>query len=233
MGICDSVRSFFGNKSVLPDTKESEAIPPVTQMSAIAAPAPVKVVPTNQPMPTQLAYSHLDPTHLIPRLPLQMALDYFDAHPDQFPNKRYVSIVDYSQHCSKLRFYTVDMTTGAVERHAVAHGKNSDPENDGYATSFSNINGSEQSSLGFIQTGEIYSGTHPHEMRLNGLSTSNSNIRARSVVCHPCDYVIDGAAHNGRSWGCLAVMNSIEVGLTEKLKNGSLIFCYHPSFKDA
>ena len=48
--------------------------------------------------------------------------------------------------------------TGVVTPAVVAHGKMSDPDYTGYATKFSNVEGSNMSSLGFVLTGATYTG---------------------------------------------------------------------------
>jgi len=226
MSLANWFKWLFKKEEVrLPDGKVHESMPPNSPV------VEVPPIPQHEKMPWQDKYQHLDPTHIVPRQALQLALNYFDEHQSVFPNKKYISVVDYNQHCSKKRFYIIDMKTGQVENHCVAHGKYSDPDNDGYCTSFSNVPGSNQSSLGLVKTGEIYSGNHSHSMRLDGLSKTNSNMRARYVVLHECSYVNDGAAHNGRSEGCLAVDDKYSRSIVDKLANGSLILLWHNSFK--
>jgi hypothetical protein len=223
------IKNLFKRQPVVhPDTDVREPIPVVSK--------PVEVPPQMQPDPIKKDhYAHLDPNHVVPSVPLQMALNYLDAHLSSFPNKKYIAIMDYSQHSSKQRLYLIDMNSGAVERHACAHGIGSDRDNDGYATVFSNVPGSNMSSLGFVKSAEIYTGNHPHSMKLDGLSASNSNIRARSVVMHPCAYIFDNAAkngdHNGRSEGCLALDADQSRAIVDKLYGGCLILCWHPQFK--
>ena len=135
---------------------------------------------------------------------------------------RYVAIVDFSQHSSKSRFYLFDMKAGTVERHNVSHGSGSDRNNDGMADTFSNVAGSNASSLGMYKTAETYSGKHGYSLRLDGLESSNSNARARAVVMHSATYVKDGKSA-GRSWGCPALDPKVYVSVIDRLKGGSLL----------
>jgi hypothetical protein len=168
-------------------------------------------------------YSHLDPDHLVPAKLLTTAVAYFDEHQSIIPNKRFVGIIDYKQHNSKERFYIVDMESGRVDKYLVAHGKNSDQNFDGYATKFSNVNDSLMSSLGFYLTAETYSGAHGYSLRLDGLSTTNSNARARAIVIHAADYVTPGRKI-GRSFGCPALETRYHQQIIDQIRDGSLLY---------
>jgi hypothetical protein len=168
-------------------------------------------------------YSHLDPDHIVPAKILKAATDYYDAHQTQIQNKRYLGLIDFKQHNSKERFFIVDMESGRVEKYLVAHGKNSDVNYDGYATKFSNTNDSKMSSLGFYLTAETYNGEHGYSLRLDGLSSTNSNARERAIVIHAADYVAPGEKI-GRSWGCPAVEPRYHQQIIDELKEGALIY---------
>jgi MYXO-CTERM domain-containing protein len=177
-------------------------------------------------------YPQLDPTAQVPRGLLEDALIYYDVNYAAIPKHEYFVVVDLSLHSGKNRFWMVNTATGAVEKHKVAHGDGSDPDNNGYATQFSNTSGSHMSSLGFYLTGEIYDGTHPHSMRLDGLSPdgspnqmANTNVRDRAVVVHEASYVDDAnAGQQGRSNGCLALDPDIEAGVVDRIHDGTLIY---------
>ncbi len=168
-------------------------------------------------------YSYLDPEHLIPATQLKTALNYFESHQDLIKNKQYMGIIDFKLHNSKERFYIIDMVSGKVEKYLVAHGKNSDTDFDGYATKFSNINDSKMSSLGFYLTAETYNGDHGYSLRLDGLSSTNSNARERAIVLHGAQYVAPGDKI-GRSFGCPAVEMRFHQLIIDELKGRSLIF---------
>ncbi len=177
-------------------------------------------------------YDHLDPDDAIPRGLLEDTIIYFDVNQASIPKTGHFVVVDLSRYSGLDRFWLVDLDTGAVEKHKVAHGDGSDPDNNGYATAFGNVDGSHKSSLGFSLTAEIYDGTHPHSMRLDGLSDdgspngmANTNIRARLIVMHEASYVDDGnTSQQGRSNGCLALDPSIEVSVVDRIHDGTLIY---------
>jgi hypothetical protein len=177
-------------------------------------------------------YDALDPNNEVPRGLLEDTIVYFDVNKAQIPKTAYFVVVDLSLYSGKDRFWLVDLATGAVEHHKVAHGSGSDPDNNGYATLFGNVSGSLKSSLGFYLTGEIYDGTHPHSMRLDGLSAdgspngmANTNVRSRLIVMHEASYVSDtNTSQQGRSDGCLALDPSIEVSMVDRIHDGSLIY---------
>ena len=169
-------------------------------------------------------YSYVDPTRIIPAKLRDAALAYFDVNKKNFANQKYITVVDFSAHSSKSRFYIVDMATGKVTALHVAHGKGSDTNNDGYAERFSNKSGSEQSSVGFYRVSETYSGNHGYSVRLDGLSSTNSNVRARAIVIHPADYVSERSSKAGRSWGCLALDPSYSSKVIGMLKSGSMLY---------
>lgn len=178
------------------------------------------------------AYDRLDPGNLVPRGLLEDAIIYFELNNPLIPKTGYFAIADFSLHSGKDRYWLVDTTTGAVEPHKVAHGDGSDPDNNGTATLFGNVDGSHRTSLGFYLTGEIYDGTHPHSMRLDGLSSdgspngmANSNVRERLIVMHEASYVQDDNTNQqGRSNGCLALDPAIEVGMVDRIHDGTLIY---------
>lgn len=169
-------------------------------------------------------YADLDPSHVVPKSLLNKAILFFDTNKEKIENHRYLSVVDFSRHSGKERFFIVDLSTGKVEPHVVAHGSGSDPSNTGYAKRFSNTSGSNMSSLGYYLTAETYSGKHGLSLRLDGLSSTNSNVRARAVVIHGAAYVSEGRSPQGRSWGCLAVPENAKDAIIARLKGGSLIY---------
>ncbi|MDB5221086.1 MAG: hypothetical protein JWO86_9013 [Myxococcaceae bacterium] len=173
------------------------------------------------------AQYHVDPNGIVPKTMLVDAVAFFDANKAKIKNKAYLTVVDFSKHSGKDRLFVVNMTTGAVQPHVVAHGSGSDPGNTGYATRFSNVNNSNQSSLGYYVTGETYNGKHGNSLRLDGVSPTNSNARMRAVVMHGAAYVEEGRSRQGRSWGCLALPESEKDAVIAKLKVGSVIYAAH------
>ena len=174
-------------------------------------------------------YAFVDPRREVPRGLLENALQYYDFNKTRLKVKDVLTVIDFSQHSSKRRFYIVDMENGSVERHVVSHGQNSDPENDGIPKQFSNVEGSLQSSLGYYVTAETYSGKWGFSLRLDGLSSTNSNVRQRAVVMHGATYVVDGKSIQGRSWGCPALPMNEKDAVINKVKGGSLLYADIPN----
>jgi hypothetical protein len=182
--------------------------------------------------PIVRGYDRLDPDDVVPRGLLEDAILYLDANLTRIPKTRYMVVIDLSLFSGKDRFWLVDLVSGAVEKHKVAHGDGSDPDHDGFANSFGNVSGSNKSSLGFYLTGEIYDGNHPHSMRLDGLSKdgspngmANTNARSRFIVVHEASYVNDAStSKQGRSNGCPALDPDINAGMVDKIFGGSLMY---------
>jgi N-acetyl-anhydromuramyl-L-alanine amidase AmpD len=155
-------------------------------------------------------------------------------HESQFPNKtlRYNFIFEVGAHASKKRGFLFDGATGAVEEFHVAHGSGSEGDkNDGWATQFSNIEGSRQTSLGIYVCGipvgsGTYNGKHGRSMYLDGIDSTNSNARSRAVVMHGADYVKETGAEAGDSWGCPALANDVVQKVIDCLQGGSLLYIY-------
>ena len=168
-------------------------------------------------------YAYIDQDKVIPPSLLTTALNAYDANQKIIKNKDYLVVIDFKQHNSKKRFYLIDMVSGSVERYLTAHGKNSDPDFDGYATKFSNTPDSLMSSLGFYLTAETYYGENGYSLRLDGLSPTNSNARARAVVIHGASYVKD-LPLIGRSYGCPALDEEYATQVIDTIKKGTLIY---------
>lgn len=169
-------------------------------------------------------FSHLDPGKIIPRPAFEKAMDFFQKYQSKFKNQNYIGIIDFKTKNTNKRFYLVNLKTGAVERYLVAHGKYSDSDFDGYATSFSNVNGTGKSSLGAYMTAETYYGKHGKSMRLDGLQSTNSNARSRAIVMHSASYVSPNRSPIGRSLGCPAVESRYLPRLMTALSAGALLY---------
>ncbi|MBI4655246.1 MAG: murein L,D-transpeptidase catalytic domain family protein [Elusimicrobia bacterium] len=187
---------------------------------------PEILAPEDKAGPEFSDFSYIDPRKIVPKEPLRIALEYYKANRNKIENPAYLSIIDFTQHASKKRFYVIDMRTGAVEQFLVAHGRGSDPEHTGYASRFSNQAETHASSLGFYKTGGAYNGKHGYSLYLDGLSSTNSNARERAIVIHGADYV----ASMGRSWGCPAVEMTVRTRLIDMLKGGSIIYAFYQNF---
>lgn len=164
------------------------------------------------------------PAGQVPQDLLRKAQDYFHSNSGRIPNKNFMGIIDFSRHSSKARFYIMDMRSGSVRAIRVSHGKGSDSDHDGYATKFSNTANSNASSLGFYLTAKTYIGKHGKSMRLQGLSSTNSNAMSRAIVIHEATYVQEANVKQGRSFGCPAVAAGEIANIISSLRGGALIY---------
>jgi hypothetical protein len=132
-----------------------------------------------------------------------------DQHAAAISHRDVVGVVDFTQPSRAPRLHLLNMDSGAISTHLVAHGRGSDPDNSGWVEQFSNLPGSNASSEGSFLTGETYIGKHGRSRRLFGLEPGNSLAAPRGIVIHAASYVDDGLASAngriGRSQGCFAV----------------------------
>lgn len=169
-------------------------------------------------------YAGLDPNRVVPSNLLKKVVLYFHRNKDLISNHEYISVIDFSKSSKYRRFFLIHLPSGQVTRVHVAHGKNSDLNNDGIPERFSNRPGSEQSSLGFYLTWETYFGRNGYSLRMDGLSSTNSNARDRAVVIHGAAYVKDQNVKQGRSQGCPAFSMNNKDLMIDALKGGTLIY---------
>jgi hypothetical protein len=147
----------------------------------------------------------------------------------EVPNKKLLSIIDYSKPSTEKRFFVIDIENHKLLYNTlVAHGKKSGYLN---ATKFSNKYGSHKSSLGFFRTGNSYYGKRGYSLQLEGLEKGiNDNARLRGIVIHGANYVDERFANGngviGRSWGCPAVSKKLSKEIIKLLKGGSLLYIY-------
>ena len=146
--------------------------------------------------------------------------------------KDILTIIDFSMPSSAKRLWVIDMVTNTVLYNSVvSHGMNSGGD---FATSFSNEQSSNKSSLGFYATGETYTGKNGFSMKLDGLEAGvNSNARARAVVVHGAYYanpsILNSQSYLGRSQGCPALPENLSKQVINTIKGKSCMFIYHPS----
>jgi hypothetical protein len=201
------------------DNAGAGIVPP--DVPAVVDPAPAPVTEEEKIL---AKYDHLDPSNLVPDKYLKAAVLYYDANLTKIKNKSVLSVIDYSKSSTTKRFFLIDMATGGVTAYHVSHGKGSDSDHDGYAEKFSNTEGSNATSLGYYMTAETYSGSNGYSLRLDGLSSTNSNARSRAVVVHGADYVQDKNVIQGRSWGCPAFSQANKTKVINLIKGGSIIY---------
>ncbi|WP_343521914.1 murein L,D-transpeptidase catalytic domain family protein [Pedobacter sp.] len=141
--------------------------------------------------------------------------------------KSILTIADFDQESCKKRLYIIDLASKKLLMNTwVAHGQNSGGDK---PSSFSNTINSNQSSLGFYLTGEIYSGKHGRSLKLDGMDQGfNSNARERSIVVHGASYVsqetIDQLGRLGRSQGCPAVSAKLADQVINNISDRTVLF---------
>lgn len=139
-----------------------------------------------------------------------------------------IGIADFSLPSSDPRFYVVDLMSGNVESHRVAHGRGSDPDHSGFVERFSNDFGSYASSNGTYVTGDYYDGKYGTSMKVRGLDWSNYNAEARAIVIHNAWYAEDDMIplHGklGRSEGCFAMSRKSQYEVMSRLAGGRMIY---------
>jgi hypothetical protein len=140
-----------------------------------------------------------------------------------------LTIIDYSLPSTQPRLWVLDIARGKVLYHElVAHGSGS---GDNYATRFSNVNNSRQTSLGLFLTGGTYVGGNGYSLKLRGLDRGvNDLAEARHIVMHGAWYVSAEHARShgriGRSWGCPALSEQVAHSVIDTIKGGSFVFSY-------
>lgn len=142
-----------------------------------------------------------------------------------------LAVIDFSLPSTEKRLWIFDLSRNELLlEELVAHGNNT---GDKYATDFSNIVGSHQSSIGLFRTQESYFGRHGYSLRMDGLEPGiNDNARERAIVIHAADYVdpewIERYGRIGRSQGCPAVRPEVVNQVVDNLKDGQFLFTYYP-----
>jgi hypothetical protein len=159
-----------------------------------------------------------------------MGVAYENGEPDTL----FYAITDFSLHSGERRLWVLDLIDSTLLWNLhVTHGENSSGPSEAYATSFSNIDGSHQSSLGMMKGAELYVGTLGDAMRIDGLETGyNHLVRPRAIVMHGADYArpefVDTYGRLGQSWGCPAVDDRYVVEVMDVLSNGGMLFFWYP-----
>jgi hypothetical protein len=160
---------------------------------------------------------------------------YLSENPDAV-RKPYLYFVDYGIPANEPRGYVFDMESLAIVDgpFMVAHGRGS-AASDGVPTRFSNVNGSNATSLGLYLAQETYDfrgktagrAYKSVGLRLRGLSSGwNDRARDRGVVAHGAPYVTPAKA--GQSEGCPALEPGRAERLLPKLANGGMVFLFAP-----
>ena len=139
-----------------------------------------------------------------------------------------IGVVDFNRPSGEERFYVVNLMSGDVESHRVAHGRGSDPDHSGFVERFSNDFGSYASSNGAYLTGDYYEGKYGLSMKVRGLDMSNYNAEPRAIVIHNAWYAEDDMIplHGklGRSEGCFAMSRQSQYDVMRRLAGGRMIY---------
>ena len=107
-----------------------------------------------------------------------------DSHGGLIRHRDVIGVVDFSMDSGHQRVHLVDLLSGQVDSHAVAHGRGSDPDHSGFVEMFSNQFGSYASSNGTYITGDTYQGKYGTSMKVAGLDWTNNNAESRAIVIH-------------------------------------------------
>jgi hypothetical protein len=170
------------------------------------------------------------------RMAFRAYFGYRAANPAKV-RKPYLYYVDFGLDSSTPRGYVFDMEALTVVEgpFTVAHGRGSVDPGSGIPTRFSNVRGSNATSLGLYLAQETYSfrgrsGGRAYTsigLRLAGVSGRfNSAARTRGIVVHGAPYVT--ATRAGRSEGCPAMEQARAQRLIPRIANGGMVFHFSP-----
>lgn len=203
----------------------TETALPAARAATPAAPAPAAVPAVNR------AAVFADKAKGLSPEVLAMALDAVACAEARGVDGRddLLTIIDYSLPSTEPRLWVLDLAKGEVLYHElVAHGAGT---GELYATRFSNVKDSRQTSLGLFRTGGTYMGGNGYSLKLQGLDKGfNDRAEERHIVMHGAWYVSAEHARNqgrlGRSWGCPAVSEAVAREIIDLIKGGSFVFSY-------
>lgn len=217
-----------GPRLHLNEVQSADAAQPVKPVAA--APAPTQAVPAVMTPAKARPVFAKNVEGLSPKV-LAMALDAMACAKAKgvSGNDELLTVIDYSLPSTQRRLWVLDLKHGDVLFHElVAHGQGSGAN---YATRFSNLNDSHQTSLGLFLTGGTYNGGNGYSMILRGLDAGvNDNAEARHIVMHGAWYVSAEHASRqgrlGRSWGCPALSQEMAPRVIDTIKGGTFVFSY-------
>ena len=194
--------------------------------SSVGLPSIVFQTPPIAPPPQPLIQPQFQAPPAIDPMLFQRAKAALAQHP--VAARDVIGIADFSKPSSEPRFHVVDLASGAVESHLVAHGRGSDPDHSGFLERFSNDFGSYATSSGTYTTGDYYQGKYGLSMKVRGLDWSNNNAESRAIVIHNAWYaepdMIGLHGKLGRSEGCFAFSRASQWQVMSRLAGGRMIY---------
>ncbi len=139
-----------------------------------------------------------------------------------------MTIIDYGKKSTIKRMVIIDKERETLLlKTFVSHGKKSGQL---YAREFSNVTGSNKTSLGIYRASETYHGKYGYSLKLDGLSDTNSKARERYIVLHGARYAtqswLDKYGVLGRSLGCPSVPPEISKLVIDLIRDGSYIYAF-------
>lgn len=136
-----------------------------------------------------------------------------------------IVIIDYRLPSSARRLYIVNLMSGAVEPHYVAHGRGSDPDHTKRARRFSDAMSTGMSSVGAYRGLNPYdSAEHGPALRLAGLDPTNASAYRRLIVFHTAPYFDPAGGKLGRSCGCFVVTAGDMRRVYDVVANGGFLY---------
>jgi len=158
---------------------------------------------------------------------LKRAFAFFKSHPHALRNQHNLAIVDYTLPSYQKRLFVLNLKSGSVAYHYVAHGIGSGPDR---VQVTSNQIGSRKSAPGAYITGSVAVGRLGKMLSLEGLESSNNNAIARNTVIVGSNHVSDAFVVKngflGLSNGTFAVDKTQANKMIEKLRGGALLYVY-------
>jgi hypothetical protein len=187
----------------------------------------VPVAPAAPSAPATSASVQVGPIGVDPQL-FARAKAALERHRLSLRHTDRIGIADFSSPSRDPRFHVVDLASGQVSSHRVAHGRGSDRGHTGFLEQFSNAFGSNATSNGAYSTADFYHGKYGLSMRLNGLDWSNNNALDRAIVVHQAWYaeadMIGVHGKLGRSEGCFAFGRDSHFEIMRTLGEGRMIY---------
>lgn len=187
------------------------------------------LVPLNPPPPASVTVvaPTSAPMGIDPAL-FTRAKQALERHRPSLRHTDRIGIVDFAKASREARFHVVDLASGQVASHFVAHGRGSDTGHTGYLEQFSNAFGSNATSNGAYRTADFYHGKYGLSMKVDGLDWTNNNALGRAIVVHSAWYAEQDmiALHGklGRSEGCFAFGRDSHFEVMRQLADGRLIY---------